>query len=117
MSEMIYLHNPRCRKSREGLDLLREHGHEPEVREYLNDPLTSDELLELAGNLDSASLEQWIRKGEPEYKENFKGKRLTTDQWAAVLEEYPKLLERPVLIVGQRAVIGRPPERLLELLR
>lgn len=117
MSELIYLHNTRCRKSREGLALLHEHGAVPQVREYLNDSLTADEVLDLAGKLDAVSLSLWVRTGEPDYKENFKGKKLTTDQWAAILEEYPRLLERPILIAGNRAVVGRPPERMLELLR
>jgi arsenate reductase len=117
MSELTYLHNQRCRKSREGLALLEAHVAVITVREYLKDPLNEDELLELAEKLDQQSLDQWIRKGEEEYKTNFKTRKLSIAQWAAVLEEYPKLLERPILIAGERAVVGRPAERLLSIIK
>lgn len=114
--KLIYLHNPRCRKSREGLELLQSRGIELEVRKYLENPLGKSEIKALAGKLDPGSLDGWIRTGEQEFKDHYKGRELTTEQWAEALEKHPKLLERPILIKGDKAVVGRPPIRLLELL-
>lgn len=117
MSDLIYLHNPRCRKSREGLVLLEGKGVVPSVREYLKDPLTKEEVLKLIHQLEIEPLSGGlIRKGEAEFKDHFKGRSLRPDEWAQVIVDHPKLLERPILIKGGKAVIGRPPEHLLKLL-
>ena len=112
---MKIYHNPRCRKSRETLALIEEKGLQPEVIEYLNNPLTASELKEVLGKLDmpAASI---IRKGESIFKEQFKGKDLSEEQWIQAMVDYPKLIERPIVVKGNAAVIGRPPENVLSLL-
>lgn len=115
MADYTILHNPRCRKSREALQLLEKKGIKPEVRLYLNEPLSAKELKSLFKLL-NVSPEEGIRKVESVFKENFKGKKLTENQWLEAIEKHPKLLERPVVIKdNKKAVIGRPPEKVLEL--
>lgn len=108
-------HNNRCSKSRQTLELLRQQGQEPEVVEYLKDTPTASELREVIGKL-GLSPEQIVRKGEQVYKEQFAGKSLTDDEWLQALAENPILIERPIVVKGNKAVIGRPPERVLDLL-
>ncbi len=112
---MKIYHNPRCRKSRETLALLEENGQTPEIVLYLVDPPTQKELKNILKKL-GISAAQLIRKGESIYKEQFKGKELTEAQWIAAMVEYPKLIERPIVINGDQAVIGRPPSQVLDLL-
>lgn len=112
---MKILHNPRCRKSRETLQILQDKGWEVEVIEYLKDVPTEAELKTIVKKLGIEPIDL-IRKGEQLYKENFKGKDLSPDQWIKVMIENPVLIERPIVIAGDRAVIGRPPESVLELL-
>lgn len=107
-------HNPRCGKSRSALALLRERGIEPTIVDYLKTPPTRDELRALVAKLGIAP-EQLVRKGEDVYKEKFKGRTLTDEQWLDALAAYPILIERPIVVKGNRAVIGRPPERVLEI--
>lgn len=108
-------HNNRCSKSRQTLELLRQQGQEPEVVEYLKDTPTASELREVIGKL-GLSPEQIVRKGEQVYKEQFAGKSMTDDEWLQALAENPILIERPIVVKGNKAVIGRPPERVLDLL-
>lgn len=112
---MKIYHNPRCRKSRESLALLQEKNIEPEIIKYLETPPSTGELREILKKLDIKA-EQLVRKTEKIYKENYKGKNLTEEQWIEAMAKYPKLIERPVVIKGNKAVIGRPPENVLELL-
>jgi len=114
MSLKIY-HNPRCQKSRQTLALLREAGHEPEIVEYLKTPPSVEELKELLSQL-GLSAEEIIRKKEAIFKENYKGKTLSEAEWLTALHENPKLIERPIVTNGKRAVLGRPPENVEELL-
>ena len=110
----ILWHNPRCSKSRAALDLLRSRGIEPLVRDYLQDPPTRDELAAVAAALD-APLSAMLRPSESEFAKL----GLASADDAARLDAmaaHPQLIERPLLICDGRAVIGRPPERLLELL-
>ncbi len=112
---MKIYHNPRCRKSRETLELLQEKGVEPEVILYLENPPTKQELksvLEMLG----IRPEQLVRKGEPVFKEKFKDKKLTDAQWIDAMIANPKLIERPIVVEKCRAVIGRPPENVLQLI-
>lgn len=108
-------HNPRCSKSRAALALLRENGIEPEVIEYLKTPPAAGELRELVAKL-GIKPEQLVRTGEDVFKEQFKGRTLTDAQWLEALARNPALIERPIVVRGDRAVLGRPPERVLELL-
>ena len=108
-------HNPRCRKSREALELLRDKNLEVNVVEYLKEPLSKEELtnvIQLLG-IHPADL---IRKNEAEYKEHYKGKDLLSDQWIDAMVQFPKLMERPIVINGNKAIVGRPPENVLEVL-
>ena len=91
---MKIYHNPRCRKSRETLQLIQESGHEPEIIEYLKNPPSKSELKDLL-NLLGISAEALLRKGEDIYKSEFKGKSLTEDEWIEAMINNPKLIERP----------------------
>lgn len=112
---MIIYHNPRCRKSRETLEIIRNKGVEPEIVEYLKEPLTVDELKDIVEKL-GISPSELLRKGEAVYKEEFKGKELSEEEWLYAMAEYPVLMERPVVVKGNKAVLGRPPEKVNELL-
>ena len=113
---MIIYHNPRCRKSRETLELLKSNGIEPEVVKYLETPLNADQLKSLLKKLDIDATEL-LRKGEKEYKENYKGKDLSEKDAINAMVKFPKLMERPIVVKGNSAVIGRPPENVLALLK
>ena len=112
---MKIYHNPRCRKSRETLQLIEESGTEPQIIEYLKTPPTKAELKKLLKML-GLSAEQLIRKGEAEYKENYKGKKLSEEEWIDAMIKYPKLMERPIVVEGDKAILGRPPENVKALL-
>ena len=112
---MIIYHNPRCRKSRETLEIIKNNGVNPEIVEYLVNPLNSEELKSVLQKL-NLQASQIIRKGEVEFKEHFKGKELNENQWIQALVDFPKLMERPIVVKGNKAVIGRPPENVNEIL-
>lgn len=112
---MKIYHNPRCMKSRQTLELLKSKGQDPEVVLYLETPPTQKELKAILKKL-NIKPEQLLRKGEAIYKENYKGKTLTDTQWIKAMVENPKLIERPIVIEGDKAVIGRPPELVLDLI-
>lgn len=112
---MKIYHNSRCSKSRDSYNLLIEKGIDFETVEYLKNPLNKKELVELLKKLNIPASEL-IRKGEADYKENFKGKELTEAQWIDAMVQYPKLIERPIVVKGNKAVIGRPIEKVIELL-
>lgn len=107
-------HNTRCSKSRQALELLHQSGQEVEVVEYLKTPPTAEQLKEVLQKLDMKP-EDLIRKGETLYKEKYKGKTLTDAEWIQVMAENPVLIERPIVLNGNKAVLGRPPEKVLEL--
>ncbi len=113
--DVVIYHNPRCSKSRTALELLRKRGIEPRVIEYLKTPPTRDELDALVRKL-GIPAEQLVRKGEDVFKTQFAGKTMTPSQWIDALAANPILIERPVVVRGARALVGRPPERVLELL-
>ena len=115
MSITIY-HNPRCSKSRETLKLLQERGIEPEIREYLKDVPSHDELKSVLAALGIRAREL-LRTKEAEYKEaGLDDQSLSDEAVIKAMIEYPKLIERPIVINGDRARIGRPPESVLEIL-
>src|SRR5215831_5396829 len=115
MSDYTIYHNPRCSKSRETLALLEQSGATPEIVEYLKTPPTAAELKAIVAKL-GIEPEQLVRKGEDAYKENYAGKTLTDAQWIDAMVKHPILIERPIVISGDRAVIGRPPENVKALL-
>jgi|TARA_B110000093_G_C12629812_1_gene269724 arsenate reductase len=108
-------HNPRCRKSREGLEILKNSNQEFTIKDYLKDPPTIAELNELIQRLDISPI-QLIRKGEAVWKENFKGKSLSDQQIFEAMVKHPKLIERPIVVNGNKAVIGRPPTIIKEII-
>ena len=113
---MIIYHNPRCSKSRQTLALLREHGIEPEIVEYLKTPLASLQIKDIMEKLGESS-SQIIRVKEALFKDlGLKGRSLSSGEMCEILESHPKLLERPIVVSGSRAVIGRPPENVLALI-
>ena len=112
---MKYYHNSRCRKSREGLALLEERGLSPEIVEYMKEPLSPSDLMDLLDKLDMDA-RNLVRDKESIWKEEFKDKELEEEEIVLAMIEYPQLMERPILEVGDRAVVGRPTEKLLELL-
>ena len=109
-------HNTRCSKSRGALELLRERGIEPDVVFYLEQPPSIDSLRELVAMLGTGA-RGLVRTGEPEYAElGLDDPALDEEALLAAMHAHPQLIERPVFVLGGRAVIGRPPERVLELL-
>lgn len=109
-------HNPRCSKSRQALALLQAHGVEPQLKLYLDQPPTQAELKGLLAKLE-ISPRALLRKGEDAYKElNLKDDALSDAALIKAMINNPKLIERPIAINGDHAVIGRPPENVLDLL-
>lgn len=116
MTDAVLLHNPRCSKSRAALALLQEHGVSPRIVAYLEAPLDADALRTLVRQL-GLPARALLRDGEPEYAElGLADPRLDDEQLVAAMAAHPRLIERPVFVHGDRAVIGRPPERVLGLL-
>ena len=109
MADFTIYHNPRCTKSRATLALLEQHGVKPKIIEYLKTPPTATQLKGIVAKL-GIRPQDLVRKGEEVYKEKYAGKTLTDAQWIAALVKDPILIERPIVISGKRAVIGRPPE-------
>lgn len=115
MQVTVY-HNPRCSKSRQALELLKERGMEPEVVEYLKTP-PDRETLERLLKLLHITPRELLRKNEPEYKQaGLDDPTLSDEDLISALIEHPILLERPIVVSGARAVVGRPPERVFEIL-
>lgn len=112
---MKIYHNPRCRKSRETLEIITNSGTEVEVIEYLKETPTANDLSVILAKL-GMKPEQILRKGEKLFKEEYKGKRLTDTQWIRAMIENPILIERPIVVKGKKAVLGRPPENVNKLL-
>lgn len=110
-----YWHNPRCSKSRAGLALLEENGASPEVRKYLEDVPSVDDLRAAKTKLGVAAIDM-MRTGEKRFKELGLGKDTPEDQLLQAMAENPILIERPLAISNGKAAIGRPPENLLSLL-
>ena len=112
---MKIYHNPRCRKSRETLALLEEKGQSPEIVEYLKEVPTKEELKEILSLL-GIPAEKLLRKGEAIFKESYKGKSFSDDEWVDAMIANPRLIERPIVINNGKAAIGRPPENILDIL-
>lgn len=108
-------HNPRCSKSREGLEILKESGQEFEVREYLKNPLSEEELKNLLQDLGMAPMEL-IRTSEKVWKENYKGRDLNQAELIRIMVQHPSLIQRPIVKKDGQAVVGRPSENITRLL-
>jgi len=113
---MNIYHNPRCKKSRAGLEYLKNQGVEPKVVKYMKeDLLTEDKLKNLLMKLNRKP-QDIIRTQEKVYKDNFKGKNFTEDEWVKILVENPRLIQRPIVESKYKAIIGDPPENIDALL-
>jgi arsenate reductase len=115
MSEFHVYHNPQCSKSRCAIDFLREKNCAVRIREYLKDPLTKEELSDILAQL-GISAHELVRKNEAVFKEHFKGKTLNNDQWIDAMIQFPKLIERPIVVKDGKAVVARPTDNILTLI-
>lgn len=115
MSEYTIYHNPRCSKSRQTLAILQEKGIQPEVILYLETPLAPDQLSTLVKKL-GIQARDLLRKGEDDYKQlGLKDPSISETDILDAMSRHPKLIERPIVVKGDKAVLGRPPENVLEL--
>ena len=115
MSQVTIYHNPRCSKSRNTLALLEKKGVTPEVVLYLDSPPDAATIRQLLGKLGMSAAEL-VRKGEDAYKEAGLNRDSSEEELVAAMARYPKLIERPIVVKGQSAVLGRPPENALALI-
>ncbi len=109
-------HNVRCSKSRDVCTILKKKKVKAEVIEYLKTPPSPEEIKELLKML-GMKAEELVRKKEPLFIEKFAGKKFTNAQWIKILSKNPILIERPIIVKGDKAIIGRPPEKVLEFLK
>jgi arsenate reductase len=107
-------HNPRCSKSRQTLEILENENQDVQIIKYLDNPPTYNQLQSIIELLGIKPIDL-VRKGETIWKENFKGKILSEKELISAMIENPKLIERPIVINGKKAVIGRPPSKVLEI--
>jgi arsenate reductase (glutaredoxin) len=114
VASLTIYHNPKCSKSRETLALLRERGSEPRIVEYLKTPPTAAELESIVAKL-GIRPEELVRKGESIYKSKYAGRSLSDAEWVEAMVRDPILIERPIVVAGRKAAIGRPPERVLAI--
>lgn len=114
MSLKLY-HNPRCSKSRQTLALLRQHGINPEIVDYMKSPPSPAELKDIVEKLDFDSARQLMRTGEDAYKQLGLKDVIDEDALLKAMSENPKLIERPIAVKGERAALGRPPENVLDV--
>ena len=112
---VVIYHNARCSKSRATCQLIAERGVPATVINYLETPPSREVLRALLAKLGMAAADL-VRRSEPAYQDLYAGRTLSEDEWIAALATHPILIERPIVVCGQRAVIGRPPEKALELL-
>jgi len=110
-SRLTIYHNPKCRKSRAGLEYLKEKGREYTLVEYLRNPLTRDQLKDLLMKLNKRPHEI-VRTQEDIYKEQFRGKSFSDEEWISILLEHPKLMQRPIVVYGYKAVLGQPVDEI-----
>ena len=111
---LTILHNPRCKKSRQGLEVLKNSGKEFQIREYLKEPLTYEELKELQKKLDLKAIE-FTRTKEKEFKEAWLTKNSSDEEVLQAMVKYPKLIERPIVYNEEKAVLWRPdPEEKIK---
>ncbi|MCR9171737.1 MAG: arsenate reductase (glutaredoxin) [bacterium] len=114
MAEYTVYHNPRCSKSRMAVQYLEAEGKSFDVVEYLKEIPSAEELDQVL-NLLGMEPEELLRKNEADFKENFKGKELSRSEWIEAMRAYPKIIERPIVIKGKKAVVARPTEKIVEL--
>ena len=108
-------HNPRCRKSREGLQILEESGKDFEIVKYLENTPTKEELSDIIKLLGIKPIDL-VRKNESIWKENYKNKQLSDNEIITAMVENPKLIERPIVVNKIKAIVGRPPENIKKII-
>jgi polyphosphate kinase len=111
---MKIYHNPRCSKSRAGLQYLEEQAYDIEIKKYITDGLSEDELKEIIA-LSGYKPFDLVRTHEKEYIENYKDKNLSDNEWIKILVENPKLLQRPIVVNGDKAILANPPQKIEEI--
>ena len=111
---MKIYHNVRCRKSREALKIIESKSGKIEVIEYLKNPIQKKDLKDILKFLKISAIDL-IRKNESIYKEEFRGKNFSNDEWVEIILKHPILMERPIIVKDNQAVIARPPEKVLNL--
>lgn len=114
--KITVFHKPNCSTCQKTMGLLKESGCELDVVEYLETPPTATELKAVLKKL-KIPAESLVRKKESLYKEKYEGKKISEAQWIRIMVKNPILIERPIIIMGNTAVIGRPPERVLDLIQ
>lgn len=112
---MKIYHNPRCSKSRQTLDIIKKHTKEFEIVQYLKESLSISELEIIIKKLGITAVEL-VRKNELIWKENYKGKNLSDKEIVRAMIENPKIIERPIVVNGEKAVLARPPESVLKII-
>ena len=112
---MKIYHNPRCSKSRNGLKYLNEKGYEYEVVKYLAEGISEEELTDIIAKTGKKPFD-FVRTQEEIYKKEYKGKAYSDEEWIKILVENPKLLHRPIVINGDKAVLANPPENIEEII-
>ena len=116
MNDLTIYHNPKCSKSRQTLQIIKDHGIQPIVVEYLKAPLRESELKNISRLLNKRPKE-FVRKNEDDFKENNIKDIIENDiELISEMVKFPKIIERPIVLYKNKAVIGRPPENVLELL-
>ncbi len=115
MAAYTIYHNPRCSKSRQGLELLRSKGIEPKVIEYMKEVPTEREMEMILMKL-GIKAEALVRKTEAVFKEKYKGLQMNEHEWVRIMRDSPELIERPIVIKDHKGVVGRPTTRIAELI-
>lgn len=115
MEKTTIYHNPRCGKSRAALEILKQENQNVEIREYLKVPLNKVELKELVKKL-AIKPSELVRTKEKLCKETYKSSEMTSAKWITAMAKHPILMERPIVVKGNQAVIARPPEKALEVI-
>ena len=112
---MKIYHNPRCSKSRQGLAILEESNKDFEIIKYLDNPPSKKELKDIINMLNISPIDL-VRKNEAIWKENYKSKQLSDAEIISAMAKHPKLIERPIVINNNKAIIGRPPELIKNII-
>ena len=112
---MKIFHNPRCSKSRQTLEILIKKNADFEIVEYLKDKLSITDLEEIIAKLEINTIEL-VRKNESVWKEKFKGRNLNNKEIIQAMIDNPKIIERPIVVNGNKAILGRPPENVLKII-
>ena len=115
MKKFIIYHNPRCKKSRAGLAYLESKTSDFEIKKYISDGISEEEIKNILDKLGKKP-EEIVRKQEDYYKKELKGNQYSVKEWLSILSQNPRLIQRPVVITGNKAVIADPPENIENIL-